>query len=322
MGEGVFEGLSLDTLWLMIPFCSQYDYSTHPVWGQFGTVFPDGECEYNFANLGGDKLWSNPDNWADGEVPGEGAQVGIMSDCVIDTVVTVSSITIGSYYDDEYGYYERLTLKDSATLTATSYIYNTGDERNFIIEDGAQVVHPNTGAEATVKKAITAYSTQSGVNNGWHLIALPLTGSIDVDSVGNMIEGEYDLYAYDESTAYWKNSKNTENSFAALEATKGYLYGNSAEVTLEFSGTLQNSSDTISVPLSYTTVAHLKGFNLVGNPFPCEAYLDRPYYVLGANGTGINPEAIPSTVPIPPCTAVFVKALSEGDSAVFTRVAP
>ena len=290
MGEGVFEGLSLDTLWLMIPFCSQYDYSTHPVWGQFGTVFPDGECEYNFANLGGDKLWSNPDNWADGEVPGEGAQVGIMSDCVIDTVVTVSSITIGSYYDDEYGYYERLTLKDSATLTATSYIYNTGDERNFIIEDGAQVVHPNTGAEATVKKAITAYSTQSGVNNGWHLIALPLTGSIDVDSVGNMIEGEYDLYAYDESTAYWKNSKNTENSFAALEATKGYLYGNSAEVTLEFSGTLQNSSDTISVPLSYTTVAHLKGFNLVGNPFPCEAYLDRRYYVLGANGTGINPD--------------------------------
>ena len=322
LGEGVFEGLSLDTLWLMVPFCSQYDYSTHPVWGQFGTVFPDGECEYNFINMGGDKLWSNPDNWAEGEVPVSGAQVGIMSDCVIDTVVTVSSITIGSYYDDEYGYYERLTVKDSAMLTATNFIYTTGDERNFIIEDGAQVVHPNAGAKATVQKAVSAYSTQSGVNNGWHLIALPLTGSIDVDSVGNMIEGEYDLYAYDESTAYWKNSKNTENSFTALEATKGYLYAHGEDVTLEFSGTLQNSSDTISVPLSYTEESPLSGFNLVGNPFPCEAYLDRAYYVLSANGTDINPDAIPSTVPIPPCTAVFVKALTEGDSVVFTRVAP
>ena len=322
LGEGVFEGLSLDTLWLMVPFCSQYDYSTHPVWGQFGTVFPDGECEYNFINMGGDKLWSNPDNWAEGEVPVAGAQVGIMSDCVIDTVVTVGSITIGYYIDEEWGYYERLTVRDSATLTATSYIYNTGDERNFIIEDGAQVVHPNAGAKATVQKAVSAYSTQSGVNNGWHLIALPLTGSIDVDSVGNMIGGEYDLYAYDESTAYWKNSKNTENSFTALEATKGYLYAHGEDVTLEFSGTLQNSSDTISVPLSYTEGAHLKGFNLVGNPFPCEAYLDRAYYVLSANGTDINPDAIQGNVPIPPCTAVFVKALTEGDSVVFTRVAP
>jgi hypothetical protein len=66
----------------------------------------------------------------------------------------------------------------------------------------------------------------------------------------------------------------------------------------------------------------LKGFNLVGNPFPCEAYLDRAYYVLGENGTGINPNAIQGTVPIPPCTAVFVKAVEEGDSVVFTRAVP
>jgi hypothetical protein len=160
------------------------------------------------------------------------------------------------------------------------------------------------------------------VNNGWHLIALPITGSIDVDSVGNMIGGEYDLYAYDETTAYWTNRKTAGSDFTALEATKGYLYAHGEDVTLEFSGTLQNSSDTISVPLSYTEESPLSGFNLVGNPFPCEAYLDRAYYVLSANGTDINPNAIQGTVPIPPCTAVFVKAVEEGDSVVFTRVAP
>ncbi len=109
-----------------------------------------------------------------------------------------------------------------------------------------------------------------------------------------------------------------------MEATKGYLYANGEEVTLGFSGTLENSSDTVSVPLSYTNEAtneaDLSGFNLVGNPFPCNAYLDREYYVLSTDGTDINPEAIPATTPIPPGTAVFVKAEAEGETVVFTRV--
>ena len=62
-----------------------------------------------------------------------------------------------------------------------------------------------------------------------------------------------------------------------------------------------------------------KCWNLVGNPFNGNATLDREYYVLDGNGS-INPEAIPATMPVPPCTAVFVKAVSEGDTAVFTRV--
>ena len=107
-----------------------------------------------------------------------------------------------------------------------------------------------------------------------------------------------------------------------LEATKGYLYANSAEVTLGFSGTLENSSATVSVPLSYTNGANLSGFNLVGNPFPCNAYLNKDYYVLSADGSGINSNPISANTPIPPCTAVFVKAVAEGETVVFTRVAP
>jgi hypothetical protein len=60
----------------------------------------------------------------------------------------------------------------------------------------------------------------------------------------------------------------------------------------------------------------------VGNPFPCDAYLNREYYVLSENGTGVNPEPVSAYTPIPPCTAVFVKAVDEGDSVVFTRAVP
>ncbi len=101
---------------------------------------------------------------------------------------------------------------------------------------------------------------------------------------------------------------------------KGYLSASQENTTLVFTGTPYDGSGEIA--LEYDPADSRKCWNLVGNPFPCEAYLDRAYYVLGENGTGINPNAIQGTVPIPPCTAVFVKAVEEGDSVVFTRVAP
>jgi hypothetical protein len=211
---------------------------------------------------------------------------------------------------------QSLTLQSGKTLTVTDDMTNT-IATGLVIEDGAQLVHNVDNVQATVRKVISPFN---GTSDSWHLIALPLTGSIDVDSVVNLLEGEYDLYAYDEATTYWKNKKTTESDFTELEATKGYLYANAEEVILEFLGTLENGSDTITVPLSFTDEADLSGFNLVGNPFPCNAYLDREYYTLSTDGTDINPEAIPATTPIPPGTAVFVKAEAEGETVVFTRV--
>ena len=63
-----------------------------------------------------------------------------------------------------------------------------------------------------------------------------------------------------------------------------------------------------------------KCWNLVGNPFPSNATLDREYYVLSSDGLGINPVAVPATTFVPPFTAVFVKAVAAGDKAVFTKV--
>ena len=267
VGTGCFDGVGIDTLMLMVPFCSRYEYAIHPVWGQFGEIFPDGECEYNFIGMGGDQLWSNPDNWAEGDVPVEGAQVGIMSDCVMDADVTVGSITIGNYYDEEYGYYDRLTVKDGATLTATDFIYTTGDARNFVIEDGAQVIHPNAGAQATVEKNITAYTPNS--KNGWHLVSSPAIESFAPTADNGFLANEYDLYFYEEPTHHWRNHKpNGQYANFNIEPLKGYLYANNQDVTLVFAGNLCAGNAMVNVPLYYTpTAGILKGFNLVGNPF-------------------------------------------------------
>ena len=78
----------------------------------------------------------------------------------------------------------------------------------------------------------------------------------------------------------------------------------------------------MEVPIDYDINDSRKCWNLVGNPFKCEAYLNKEYYVLDEEGTGINPEPVPVNTPIPACTAVFVKAVADGETVVFTKVTP
>ena len=272
VGEGAFENVPWEDILLGVPYCSQYDYSQHEVFGQSGAIQGYDGCEYNFTGFGDDMLWSNLDNWLDAnmepctEAPGEGAQVGIMSDCEMDMNVTVGSITIGGYYDEEYGCYEHLTVKSGNTLTANNFIYTAGDERNFVIEDGAQVYHPNTGAQATVEKNITAYTPNT--KDGWHLVSSPAIESFAPTVDNGFLANEYDLYFYDEPAHYWRNYKpNGQYAGFDIEPLKGYLYANNANNTLGLTGTLRAATETVNVPLSYTTGIPLAGFNLVGNPF-------------------------------------------------------
>jgi hypothetical protein len=167
---------------------------------------------------------------------------------------------------------------------------------------------------------IAGYGTDNG---GWHLIASPLLDAIDPATVGNMIPdnaARYDLYRFNPSHEgnEWENYK--ADSVFMLEAGKGYLYANADNVTLTFIGMPYTGNGEVT--LIYDSTDERKCWNLVGNPFNSDATLDREYYVMSSNGTGLNPEPIPATTPIPPCTAVFVKAVAAGDKAVFTQVTP
>ena len=97
-----------------------------------------------------------------------------------------------------------------------------------------------------------------------------------------LTSGTYDLYRYDEPSATWQNYK--ASSFT-LDNGRGYLYRRTNATTLTFSGQL-NSEATYSVNLTASDAAgDLKGFNLVGNPYPYKVLLDRAFYSLNADGT-------------------------------------
>ncbi len=191
---------------------------------------------------------------------------------------------------------------------------------SFIIEDGAQLFEQYGEVLATVQKQVKGFNNAE--EGGWKMIASPVSGTIDIADVAHLNSGE--IYKYDEPTHYWRyyTGEQVAAPFTQLANTVGYLYGNENDVTLEFAGTLVPSEDEVTIEnLSYTaTIGEdanpLAGWNLVGNPFACNAYTTKSYYVTSydpnePNNTILGEYAASQNEPIPPCTGILVQATDE-----------
>ena len=158
---------------------------------------------------------------------------------------------------------------------------------------------------ATVEKSI-AKATHWGAQpedeayhytpDGWYFFASPFTDYHIPGNVINMYAGDYDLYRLNPSTMMWENFKNHGADFQLVNG-QGYLYANSIGVTLSFIGT------TKPYTAGYTVEAN--SWNLVGNPYTFNAYVNQPHYVLNSERTAIVAAASNSAA-IAPCTGVIV----------------
>ncbi len=216
---------------------------------------------------------------------------------------TLSSLSLGTN--------DKMTVTEGSKLTVTGALSDV-DASNLILEDGAQLDNNSDGVQATVKKSITAATNWATASNGWHLIASPVE-SITPSTDNGLLTNDYDLYAFDQSQELeWLNYG---IHLFTINNKGGYLYANSGNPTLAFEGTL--AADATATELVYENTASLKGFNLIGNPYPCNTYVDRSFYVLNADGSNFTL----GNNPIPPCAAILVQAQSSGESVTFSKTA-
>lgn len=185
----------------------------------------------------------------------------------------------------------------------------------LIVNDGAQLIHSNAGVAATVKKSITGYNGGSG---NYYLIAAPMVSAV---STSGIAIGTYDLYAYDEVQALWLNAKQEGSTFNTLNPQQGYLYANYANQEVSMAGTLNPSNEAMSYNLSFARATDdFKGFNLVGNPFACNASVNgsnsNAFYKMNEDGTEV--EAVINPV-VAPCTGIFALATDESQTVTFTK---
>ena len=159
--------------------------------------------------------------------------------------------------------FDKHTVRSGVVLVANNVLGNTlcNQPGNLVLEDGAQLHHSVDGIQATLKKSITAYSG----DGGWYTIATPF---ISCTPTGTMVEGDFDLYSYDEDGGSggkeWINYKS--NNYP-LASGMGYLYANAASKSIRMTGILNAGTYSETINLAYNNSnADLKGFNLLGNP--------------------------------------------------------
>jgi len=133
-------------------------------------------------------------------------------------------------------------------------------------------------------KDIKAYTT----NGGYYLIASPLASDVTPGNVTNMISNTYDLYRFNQSNSdtEWENYK--KSHFTTLENGKGYLYANSNNVTLVFTGAAYNGNGKIDLTQDASNTTR-GNWNLVGNPFTEEANIGTTaFYKMKSDGTDVE----------------------------------
>ena len=236
---------------------------------------------------------------------------------LLDGDTEIELWTPGIYELGEYWYETTIDLTAYMGQTISLAFKYEGENAHGWFVDDVEV----TATASIFTKDIEGYENDE---SGWYLIASPLAADIAPTAVTNMTNETFDLYCFDQTGGTngkeWKNWKNEggDGYHFNLEAGKGYLYANSGDVTLVFTG-MPFEDDGI-VPLTYETTnadQNMWGWNLVGNPFAQTANVDgRPFYVMNEGGSEII-ASDRNDFHVEPMEGIFVKAEENGETMTF-----
>ena len=212
---------------------------------------------------------------------------GKIYNLTVDTVIGVNlntNFTITNTLVINIG--KKLSVSSLYQLTALGTISNNSGASGLILKSNAvgtaSLIHNTDNVPATVERYI------SGPTEGWHFLSSPvsnqgISGSwlpLGSYGTGNTATGTgFDLYVWDEPSFSFKYKLDTSpigwnsvHSGPNFSAGRGYLYSvQETNPTKEFIGNLNNGS--VSYPITFTETLNpilfdLKGFNLMGNPYP------------------------------------------------------
>ena len=246
-----------------------------------------------------DGNWNDGNNWYLGVVPPDGSSVVIKADAIIP-----------AGYD---------AIVDNITLAGGS----------ITIKDGGQL-HSNVNVQATIEKEIAGYSVG---NDHYYLIANPLTTNVNPAN-DTITSGNYDLYSFNGAleTEEWRNYKTTTFN---LTAGNGYLYANTDDITLQFTGIVRKQYNNLfynGYALNYNDSINFGTWNLVGNMFPHNGYVyigaiegnivvyaDEMYYYK-MNDDGDEVISTDGNEIVKPCEGIFVQSSATDQYAFFSAV--
>lgn len=208
-----------------------------------------------------DQNWSNPSNWAAGEVPN------------ISSTVTINS-PYHVHVDIPHAVCGSLTIKSGAKITIdpqmgleANLIDNQAGEAGILIrsdETGTGGILCEGGVPMVFQRYIGA-ADWADSTDGWHFLSSPLyTQPISGDWIPSGSGNDYDFYKWDSGAALWLNQKVPENDISIFEQGFGYKVAYQQSYTHLFSGLSYADYPAFSEPIQAGS------WILFGNPFPCD----------------------------------------------------
>ena len=203
-------------------------------------------------------------------------------------------------------------IPDGSVLNVASITNNLGADR-LLVDEGGQLV-TSSDVNATVRKTITPYAEEHGTDN-YCLIASPVN-NLNPATAG-MTGANFDLYAFDQEAQgeEWQNYKVDDFNLAAGQ---GYLYANDYGGFINMGGTMAASASNVTI--TEVNGKPFGGWNLIGNPYPCNVTIGKPFYRLAEGGAALATVATDQSVAIAPMEGVFVCA--DGTETVSFTKAP
>lgn len=289
----------------------------------------------NTTNVGGFVGWCD---WGNG--PDNGHCRLFFNDCFINP--SASCISSGSktfarcndegqslhlnngYFTQAIGDVQGKRVENDGALPIGSYtLYNVIGLKfydNGVKDSDGTFYHNINAPSNAITREITGYGEGSG---HWAFIASPIEGSVAPNTVTNLIGTsipetnpvvyDFDLYRLNPSDLMWENYHANTADFNLVNG-QGYLYATKETKTLTFTGTLNMGGEKTITGLP-------NGYNLVGNPFCIEAYVNKPYYTLDDNGAIIVATPVDKATAIQPCYGVIVK-VENNEDVVFRTTEP
>ena len=273
-----------DTIIYPAPFCQEYmlyglsantNYSVsvrsnctptiHSEWVTTSFVTPPLEnTNLNTFNQAG--AWNVASNWSQTTVP------TLTDDVIIAAAATIPSGCVATV--------NSIAMDSNGSIT---------------IADGGQLVNNDMLVQVTLEKAIEGYT---GSNDHFYLITNPIVDNASFESTG-ALDNNYDLYTFSQirKGQEWINLKDDfqrQDYGLNLTMMAGLLYANNTNTTLSFHGALLGTCYQQQLEIFNINAVNLSdffpasGFNLVGNPYTCNAVVSGAdsYYQINPNVPG------------------------------------
>lgn len=271
--------------------------------------------------------WATPSNWDNNLQPTASDNIVVNSWSINQPHITLAPTNSAVCNNLTINSGAVLTIDAGKALTVNGVLTNNSTNSGLIIKSDTiatgSLINNTFNVPATTERYIPAANWTAN-DEGWHLLSSPvvnqsISGNFTPTGTGN----EYDFFAWDEATYTWLNQKIPANNITSFGSGMGYLVAYQQADTKYFTGNLNSNNVTLS--LSYLNTSTLKGFNLLGNPYPCAldwqngAWLKtniessaKVWDAIGKNYIDVSLIPTPNTNIIPANQGFFVRATAAG----------